>query len=62
MYFLYHSISLFVFWAFYQVFLKKDTFFERNRWNLLASLAAAVLAPFLEIPLSDYCLSKQEQY
>jgi hypothetical protein len=51
-----------VFWAFYQVFLKKDTFFERNRWYLLASLAAAVLAPFLEIPLSDYCLSKQEQY
>ncbi len=51
MYFLYHFLSLFVFWAFYQAFLKKDTFFERNRWYLLTCLAVASLAPFLEIPL-----------
>jgi TonB family protein len=51
-YFIFHTLSLFVFWAFYQVFLKRDTFFERNRWFLLLSLGVALLAPFLEIPLS----------
>lgn len=51
-YLIYHFISLFIFWAFYQIFLKKDTFFERNRWYLLLSLGIALLAPFLEIPLT----------
>ncbi|SFE93529.1 M56 family metallopeptidase [Thermoflexibacter ruber] len=51
-YFIYHFLSVLVFFAFYQVFLKKDTFFERNRWYLLTSLAVALLAPFLDIPLS----------
>ncbi len=58
MYFLYHFLSLFVFWAFYQAFLKKDTFFERNRWYLLACLAVALLAPFLEIPLSKQSVAE----
>lgn len=52
MYFIYHFLSLFIFFAFYQIFLKRDTFFERNRWYLLASLSVALLAPFLDIPLA----------
>jgi len=57
-YFIFHFASLFVFWAFYQVFLKKDTFFERNRWYLLLSLAVALLAPVLEISLSNQSTSE----
>jgi TonB family protein len=51
-YFLFHTFCLGAFWAFYQVFLKRDTFFERNRWYLLISLAVALFAPFFDIPLS----------
>jgi TonB family protein len=51
-YFIFQTFSLFVFWTFYQVFLKRDTFFERNRWYLLISLAVALFAPFFDIPLS----------
>jgi hypothetical protein len=51
-YFLFHTFCLGAFWTFYQVFLKRDTFFERNRWYLLISLAVALFAPFFDIPLS----------
>ncbi len=50
-YFIFHAISLLILWAFYQVFLKKDTFFERNRRYMLASMVIAVLAPLLDISL-----------
>jgi TonB family protein len=53
-YFLYHFLSLLIFWAFYQVFLKKDTFFERNRSYLLVCSAIACVIPFLEITNSQF--------
>jgi beta-lactamase regulating signal transducer with metallopeptidase domain len=53
MYFLYHFLSLLIFWAFYQVFLKKDTFFERNRYYLLLASLLAFVIPFLEISINQ---------
>ncbi len=52
-YFIFHAISLLIFWAFYQIFLKKDTFFERNRYYLLLTVSLACLAPLLEMPVSE---------
>jgi beta-lactamase regulating signal transducer with metallopeptidase domain len=51
-YFLFHTVCLGAFWAFYQVFLKRDTFFERNRWYLLLSALFACVVPFLEFSIS----------
>ncbi|MEO1260610.1 MAG: M56 family metallopeptidase [Bacteroidota bacterium] len=37
-------------YLFYQLFLKKETFFRVNRWLLLAFLPLSFLLPFMEVP------------
>ncbi|MCU0393756.1 MAG: hypothetical protein MUE81_21800, partial [Thermoflexibacter sp.] len=52
-YFLFHTFCLGAFWAFYQVFLKRDTFFERNRYYLLLSCLLTCLIPLAEVSVSE---------
>jgi beta-lactamase regulating signal transducer with metallopeptidase domain len=52
-YFIFHSLCLLAFWAFYQIILKKDTFFERNRYYLLLTALLACFAPLLEVSVSQ---------
>lgn len=45
------AITLAIFYLFYKIFLKKETFFKMNRLYLLSSLLFAVTIPFLNINL-----------
>jgi TonB family protein len=47
------GISLAVFYLIYLVFLKKDTYFNRNRTFLTASILLSVIIPLIRIPLSS---------
>ena len=49
-YILHSSILIGLCYLFYQMFLKKETFFFFNRWLLLSFLPIAFLLPFLEVP------------
>jgi len=40
--------SSFVFWLIYRVFLRTDTFFERNRFYLLLATLSSFLLPLVE--------------
>ncbi|OUR96043.1 hypothetical protein A9Q86_16320 [Flavobacteriales bacterium 33_180_T64] len=44
------SAVLFIFYICYQLFLKKETFFQSNRWFLLSGLIIASCIPFVVIP------------
>lgn len=48
------AITLAIFYLFYTVFLKKETFFKMNRLYLLSSLLFAVTIPFLSINLGVF--------
>ncbi len=41
-----HVLILGIFYVFYRLILSRDTFFQLNRWVLLAGIAASVLLPF----------------
>lgn len=45
------SAVLALFYLCYILFLKKETFFEYNRWFLLAGLITALVFPFIVIPI-----------
>jgi hypothetical protein len=45
------SAVLFIFYACYQLFLQKETFFQANRWFLLAGLVIACIIPLVVIPI-----------
>ncbi|TXE18562.1 hypothetical protein ES692_05840 [Psychroserpens burtonensis] len=45
------SAVLFIFYACYQLFLQKETFFQANRWFLLSGLIIACLIPLVVIPI-----------
>ncbi len=47
------GISLAVFYLIYLVFLRKDTFFNRNRTFLTVSILLSVIIPLIRIPLSS---------
>ena len=47
------GISLAVFYLIYLVFLRKDTFFNRNRTFLTASILLSIIIPLIRIPLSS---------
>nr|WP_321237005.1 M56 family metallopeptidase [uncultured Psychroserpens sp.] len=49
-YLLKSSAVLFIFYACYQLFLQRDTFFQANRWFLLLGLIIASSIPFIVIP------------
>ncbi|MCF8273249.1 MAG: TonB-dependent receptor plug domain-containing protein [Flavobacteriaceae bacterium] len=40
-----------IFYTIYKLFLQRDTFFEQNRWFLLAGLVVAVFIPLIVIPI-----------
>ena len=46
------SICLALLWAFYLLFLRRDTLHGRNRWFLIASMIFSVVAPLLEININ----------
>ncbi|NOQ26913.1 MAG: TonB family protein [Bacteroidales bacterium] len=48
------AITLAIFYMFYKIFLKKETFFKMNRLYLLSSLLFAVTIPFLNINLGMF--------
>ena len=43
------ALILFLFWAIYQLFLRKETFYRFNRFFLLVGLIAAVLLPLMKV-------------
>jgi bla regulator protein BlaR1 len=45
------SAILFIFYACYQLFLQKETFFQANRWFLLSGLIVACIIPLVVIPV-----------
>jgi len=45
------SAVLFIFYACYQLFLQKETFFQANRWFLLSGLIISSLIPLIVIPV-----------
>lgn len=50
-YFLKASAILFIFYACYQLFLQKETFFQANRWFLFSGLIIACVIPLVVIPV-----------
>jgi TonB family protein len=47
-YIILNNLYIIVFWAFYSLFLKKQTFFQLNRLYLLASLGLSFILPFFQ--------------
>ena len=47
------TLMLAVFYLFYKVFLKKETFFKMNRMYLMSSLLLAVTIPFLNLTITS---------
>ena len=45
------SAVIVIFYTCYKVFLERDTFFNQNRWFLLAGLIAAMFIPYIVIPI-----------
>ena len=45
------SAVIFIFYSSYKLFLQRETFFQTNRWYLLAGLIIATLTPFIIIPV-----------
>ncbi len=45
------SAVICLFYLLFCIFLKKETFFEHNRWFLLIGLAIALIFPFIVIPI-----------
>jgi hypothetical protein len=45
------SVIIFIFYSSYKLFLQRETFFQTNRWYLLAGLIIASLTPFIVIPV-----------
>ncbi|WP_179352796.1 M56 family metallopeptidase [Winogradskyella vidalii] len=50
-YFLKASIVIGIFYLCFLVFLKRETFFQHNRWFLIIGLVIALLFPFIVIPI-----------
>ncbi|TXD81855.1 hypothetical protein ESY86_16655 [Subsaximicrobium wynnwilliamsii] len=45
------SAVLIIFYVCYYLFLRRETFFQTNRWFLLAGLVVSICIPFLVIPM-----------
>ncbi|MFD0991347.1 M56 family metallopeptidase [Mariniflexile jejuense] len=45
------SVIIAIFYVCYKLFLQRETFFEQNRWFLLAGLITAFLLPYVVIPI-----------
>ncbi|WP_052184123.1 M56 family metallopeptidase [Psychroserpens sp. Hel_I_66] len=57
------SAVLFIFYACYQLFLHKETFFQANRWFLLLGLIIACVIPLVTIPVYiEYTVSNTNSY
>ena len=49
-YILHVSVIVIVCFLFYKFFLQKETFYQLNRWTLLACLAVSFTLPLLPVP------------
>jgi beta-lactamase regulating signal transducer with metallopeptidase domain len=57
------SAVLFIFYACYQLFLQKETFFKANRWFLLCGLIIACVIPLIVIPVYyEYTVSNTNSF
>ena len=55
------SIFLVIFWGVYELFLKKETFFNYNRLYLLLTPVISMLLPFLSFNfLATYAVEAQQ--
>lgn len=45
------ALLLSIFYLFYKIVLEKETFFQANRWYLLAGMVLSLLVPLLVIPI-----------
>ena len=57
-YFLCVSLSWFLFYLIYVVFLQRETFFKSNRWYLLSSFIAGLLLPLVHF-LTDFTIAAE---
>jgi TonB family protein len=61
LYLLKSSLALLLFLAVYELFLRKDTFFRRNRMYLLLSLIGSMILPLIHFP-DFFSLFREEAY
>ena len=56
------AVSVTLFYLFYELFLKRDTWFRFNRYFLLAGLIFSVILPFLDFSASSLLVNSQNQF
>jgi murein DD-endopeptidase MepM/ murein hydrolase activator NlpD len=56
------AISVSLFYLFYELFLKRDTWFRFNRYFLLLGLIFSLILPFLDFSASSIVVNSQNQF
>jgi len=56
------AISLTLFYIFYELFLKRDTWFRFNRFYLLFGLVFSLILPLLDFSVSNIMVNSQNQF
>jgi len=56
------AISVSVFYIFYELFLKRDTWFQFNRYFLLFGLIFSIIVPLLDFSASGFVVNSQNQF
>jgi len=56
------AISVSIFYIFYQLFLKRDTWFRFNRYFLLFGLIFSIIVPLLDFSASGFVVNSQNQF
>ena len=56
------AISVSLFYIFYELFLKRDTWFRFNRYYLLFGLIFSLILPFLDFSVSSLMVNSQNQF
>ncbi|NOQ24703.1 MAG: peptidoglycan DD-metalloendopeptidase family protein [Bacteroidales bacterium] len=56
------AVSVSLFFLFYELFLKRDTWFRFNRYFLLAGLIFSLILPFLDFSASSIVVNSQNQF
>lgn len=56
------AVSVSIFYIFYEVFLKRDTWFRFNRYFLLFGLIFSILVPILDFSASQFVVNSQNQF
>ena len=56
------AVSVSVFYIFYELFLKRDTWFRFNRYFLLFGLIFSIIVPLLDFSASGFVVNSQNQF